>query len=177
MNYKNIIKNNLKLEKTIGEIKETSNNIFSSVVGFVKEKKDTVNEIYNAKKDDLIKRSIYSYAIAEVDRLIIKSNPSMENPILITKDVKDESEMILSVVELLEPYDFSTKDKYVDVLFEVLKLHFSNEPQLTLSVQNESFLIFINEDEIEDEVVEEKQEVTEDNIELNVEKEESKIEE
>lgn len=156
MDYRNLIKSNLKKEKVVAEVKETvkgtSKDIVSfiknDVVGFVKEKTEMVNEIYTAKKEEFSKRSVYTYAISEVEKFIVKCNPSSEEPVIITKREIGDTDKTLSIAQILATYEMETEDKYINVLFEVLKVHFEDEEQLDVTIEDDRMIIFVKEEPV-----------------------------
>lgn len=174
MDYRNLIKNNLKKEKMVEDVKETvkgtSKDIVSflknDVVGFVKDKAEIVSEVYNAKKEDFSRRSIYTYAISEFEKFIVKCNPSAENPVVITKREIGDTEKTLSIAQILATYEMETEDKYINVIFDVLKIHFEDEPQLDVVVEDDKIVIFVKEEVVEEESTEE---VVDESIEENLE--------
>ena len=180
MDYRNLIKSNLKKEKMVAEVKETvkgtSKDIVSflknDVVGFVKEKTEKVNEIYIAKKEEFSRRSVYTYAISEVEKFIVKCNPSNEEPVVITKREIGDTDKTLSIAQILATYEMETEDKYINVLFDVLRVHFEDEEQLDVTIEDDKIKIFVKEepviepvDEAVEEEVEPVEKVSEEDIE------------
>ena len=117
----------------------------SKTLDFINNERATIGKTYTE----------ITYAISEVEKFIVKCNPSSENPVVITKRAIGDTEKTLSIAQILSTYEMETEDKYINIIFDVLKVHFEDEPQLDISVQEDSIVIFVKKEEVIEEVVEE----------------------
>lgn len=151
MDYKNSIKNNVKKEKLIGDVKGTGQDILdffkNDVSKFIKETVDNVNTVYSSKKEDVIRKSIYTYAINSVESFIVKNNPNAENPVVITKLEIGDTEETLSIAQILSAYGMEVDERYLNTIFDVLKLHLEDESQLDVVVDEDKIVISLKVDE------------------------------
>lgn len=144
MNYRNKIEKKKTIETMVNEVKGTVKEASS----FIKNTVNTVSEAYNTKREESIKKSIYAIIIDKLDSMIVSKVPTMEKPIVVTKDnvVSTYECEFLVALALADYVPFEDNKEYSKVVYDVLKLHCSKEPQLVVEECEDTFKVYIKDE-------------------------------
>lgn len=144
------------------ELKETFNSVKDKVMKTVENTKELCKENSEAAIRRTFREGIYTIVIESVKDRIIKNAAKKQVDLYISKNMKSENTVTIQeiVMDANSEFERYFKDEYVDVLYDIIVLYFSEEEQLTVTSENNVIHIHLN-------IPEEKMETEDDNFELD----------
>ena len=139
------IKRKLKNEETILNITNKVNDTVKDVFNNISATKNKIAKSYNSVKFDEFKFNIYSLVLNEIENKVVESIMKSACDFKISKR---KSETYCSLEDVIQSVAYQNidislflSDEYLDLLFNVIKIHFKSEDLIDI-IEDNNILIF-----------------------------------